>query len=188
MQSPGQGVYLHEKVEIHFSDPLRGRVPPGPLHRKIISVNVAQRTGFDGTSTHAGPLSKTFSVPRRHDATNSRLDEEPSGATKGLTPGQKEVIASLVSYQQGSVVSRTIISDSAGTVTLFAFDEGEGLSEHAAPYDALLHLLEGEAEITISGKMNRLEQGEAIILPAGKPHAVRASRKFKMLLTMIRSK
>lgn len=105
-----------------------------------------------------------------------------------MTPGQKVAVASLVSYQPGSVVSHTIINDRAGTVTLFAFDEGEGLSEHTAPYDALLHLLEGEAEVTISGRMSRLEQGEAIILPAGKPHAVRASKRFKMLLTMIRSK
>jgi quercetin dioxygenase-like cupin family protein len=116
------------------------------------------------------------------------MGEEPSGAKGGLAPDQKVAIVSLVSYQSGSVVSRTIISDRAGTVTLFAFDEGEGLSEHTAPYDALLHLLEGEAEVSISGKMSRLEQGEAIILPAGKPHAVRASKRFKMLLTMIRSK
>lgn len=115
------------------------------------------------------------------------MGEEPSGATRGLTPGQKGKVASLVSYQPGSVVSRTLVSDRAGTVTLFAFDEGEGLSEHTAPYDALLHLLEGEAEVTISGKTSRLEGGEAIVLPAGKPHAVRASKRFKMLLTMIRS-
>lgn len=116
------------------------------------------------------------------------MGEEASGESKGLAGGQKWTVTSLVSYQPGSVVSRTIISDRTGTVTLFAFDEGEGLSEHTAPYDALLHLLEGEAEVTISGKMSRLEQGQAIILPAGKPHAVRASKRFKMLLTMIRSK
>lgn len=98
------------------------------------------------------------------------------------------VLTSLVSYQQGSVVSRTIISDRVGTVTLFAFDVGEGLSEHTAPYDALLHLLEGEAEVTISGKTSLLEQGEAIILLAGKSHAVKAPKRFKMLLTLIRSK
>jgi quercetin dioxygenase-like cupin family protein len=85
-------------------------------------------------------------------------------------------------------VSRTIIHDRAGTVTLFAFDAGEGLSEHTAPYDALLHLLEGVAEVTIAGNRNPMEQGEAIILPAGKLHAVRALRKCKILLTMIRSK
>jgi quercetin dioxygenase-like cupin family protein len=116
------------------------------------------------------------------------MGEEPTGQTRGLRPGQKGAVASLVSYQQGSVVSRTIISDRAGTVTLFAFDEGEGLSEHTSPYDALLHLLEGEAEVTISGKVSSLEQGDAIILPAGKPHAVKATERFKMLLTMIRSK
>jgi quercetin dioxygenase-like cupin family protein len=105
-----------------------------------------------------------------------------------LVPGQKVIVASLVSYQTGSVVSRTIIHDKAGTVTLFAFDEGEGLSEHTAPYDALLHLLEGEAEVTIAGNRNLMEQGEAIILPVGKPHTVQALRKCKILLTMIRSR
>ena len=134
------------------------------------------------------PRSKTFGVPCLRTLVKPPMGEELSGEARGLTPGQKGAVASLVSYQPGSVVSRTIISDRAGTVTLFAFEKGEGLSEHTAPYDALLHLLEGEAEVTISGKMSRLEQGEAIILPAGKPHAVRASKRFKMLLTMIRSK
>ena len=115
------------------------------------------------------------------------MTDTSADTRKGLTPGQKADLSSLVSYQEGSVVSRTLISDRAGTVTLFAFDEGEGLSEHTAPYDALLHILEGEAEVTIAGDRSHLEQGEAIILPAGKPHAVRAPRRFKMLLTMIRS-
>jgi quercetin dioxygenase-like cupin family protein len=114
-------------------------------------------------------------------------DQSPS-TTKGLSKGEKGTVASLVSYQPGSVVSRTIINDRAGTVTLFAFDKGEGLSEHTAPYDALLHLIEGEAEVSISGKKSVLAAGEAIILPAGKPHAVKATERFKMLLTMIRSK
>jgi len=116
------------------------------------------------------------------------MGEEAPDTSSGLLPGRKETIASLVNYQSGSIVSRTIIKDRAGTVTLFAFDEGEGLSEHTAPYNALLHLLEGEAEVTISGNTSLLEQGEAIILPAGIPHAVKASKRFKMLLTMIRSK
>ena len=84
-------------------------------------------------------------------------------------------------------MSRTLLEDKAGTVTLFAFDAGQGLSEHTAPYDALLHLLEGQAEVTVAGNESRLEAGDAILLPAGKPHAVRASTRFKMLLTMIRS-
>lgn len=115
------------------------------------------------------------------------MNETGTHAQGGLAPGQKANLASLVSYQEGSVVSRTLLDDEAGTVTLFAFDEGEGLSEHTAPYDALLHLLEGEADVTIAGKTSHLEPGEAIVLPAGKPHAVRASRRFKMLLIMIRS-
>jgi quercetin dioxygenase-like cupin family protein len=116
------------------------------------------------------------------------MAKKREGAVGDLVPGQKAKVASLVSYQTGSVVSRTIINDRAGTVTIFAFDEGEGLSEHIAPYDALLQLLEGEAEVTIAGTPNLMEHGDAIILPAGKPHAVRASRKCKILLTMIRSK
>jgi len=112
---------------------------------------------------------------------------ENSERRGGLEPAQKQSLASLVSYQAGSVVSRTIINRRAGTMTLFAFDEGEGLSEHTAPYDALLHVLEGEAKVTVSGKESHVNEGEAIVLPAGKPHAVRAAKRFKMLLTMIRA-
>jgi quercetin dioxygenase-like cupin family protein len=114
------------------------------------------------------------------------MAEESADRRAGLVPGQKQRIASLVSYQAGSVVSRTIINRKSGTVTLFAFDEGDGLSEHTAPYDALLHVLEGEALVTVAGKANKMEAGDVIILPAGKPHAVRATKKFKMLLVMIR--
>jgi len=103
-----------------------------------------------------------------------------------MDPAKKQSLSSLVSYETGSVVSRTIIQHSAGTVTLFAFDEGEELSEHTAAYDALLEVLEGEVTVTISGVANEMKEGEAIILPAGKPHAVRATTRFKMLLTMIR--
>ncbi|MCK5008858.1 MAG: cupin domain-containing protein [Deltaproteobacteria bacterium] len=90
-------------------------------------------------------------------------------------------------YQEGSVVSRTIIDKKTGTVTLFAFDEGQGLSEHTAPFDALVHLIDGEAEITISGKPLRLKKGEMVIMPAGDPHALKAVKKFKMILIMIKS-
>ncbi len=93
----------------------------------------------------------------------------------------------LAEYQEGSIVSRTIIDRKTGTVTFFAFDQGQGLSEHTAPFDALVHLLDGEAEITISGKMHRLSGGEMIIMPANEPHALKASKRFKMVLTMIRS-
>jgi len=96
-------------------------------------------------------------------------------------------LADLIGYQEGSVVSRTIIDKKAGTVTLFAFDENQRLSEHTAPYDALVHLLEGEAEVVISGKPVQLKTGEITIMPANEPHALTAVTRFKMLLTMIRS-
>jgi len=118
---------------------------------------------------------------------DSSEDLEKIERQGGLEPAQKKNLALLVSYQPGSVVSRTIINRKAGTMTLFAFDIGEGLSEHTAPYDALLHVLEGGAQVTVAGEMNEITEGEVIVLPAGKPHAVRALKRFKMLLTMIRA-
>jgi quercetin dioxygenase-like cupin family protein len=91
----------------------------------------------------------------------------------------------LINYQTDSVVSRTIIDKPAGTITLFAFDSQQGLSEHIAPYNALVYIIEGEAEITISGKPIRLNQGEITIMPANETHALTAKTKFKMLLIMI---
>ena len=93
----------------------------------------------------------------------------------------------LIGYQAGSVVSRTIINKKTGTVTLFAFDDEQGLSEHTAPYDALVYSLEGEAQVTISGKDIKVKRGEMVIMPAGRPHALKALGKYKMLLTMIKS-
>ena len=105
---------------------------------------------------------------------------------EGLVAGVNRLV-DLVAYQKGSVVSRTIIDKKAATVTLFSFDEGQGLSEHTAPFDALVYLLDGEAEIVISGKPLHLREGEMIIMPANQPHALKAVKRFKMLLTMIRS-
>jgi quercetin dioxygenase-like cupin family protein len=96
-------------------------------------------------------------------------------------------LVEMVNYQDGAVVSRQITKEDAGNVTLFAFDQEQGLSEHTAPYDALAHILEGEAEISISGKLFHLQAGDAIIMPANEPHALKAAQKFKMLLTMIRA-
>ena len=96
-------------------------------------------------------------------------------------------LAEMVDYQSGSVVSRTIIDKKTGTCTLFAFDAGQGLSEHTAPYDALVDILDGEAEITIAGKPFHLKNGDTIIMPADKPHALRAVQRFKMMLVMIKS-
>jgi len=96
-------------------------------------------------------------------------------------------LASVVDYQDGSVVSREIIKKATGTVTVFAFDKGQGLSEHTTPFDALVCLLDGEAEITISGRPFRVTTGEMIIMPANEPHALKAVNRFKMMLTMIKS-
>ena len=96
-------------------------------------------------------------------------------------------LAEMVSYQTGSVVSRQITKAEAGNVTLFAFNEGQELSEHTAPFDALVQVVEGQAEIIISGKSFHLTSGDAIIMPANDPHAVKATGQFKMLLTMIRA-
>ncbi len=96
-------------------------------------------------------------------------------------------VVDMVEYQDGAVVSRTVLKQPGGNVTLFAFDAGQELSEHTAPYDALVQVLEGEAEVTIAGRPHRLRAGDLILMPANKPHAVRAPARFKMLLTMIRS-
>lgn len=100
---------------------------------------------------------------------------------------QAVVLADLIEYQEGSVVSRTIIDKKVGTVTLFAFDEGQGLSEHTAPYDALVYILDGETDVAISGKPFRLKKGEVTLMPANEPHSLKAVTRFKMLLIMVRS-
>jgi len=92
----------------------------------------------------------------------------------------------LVSYQEHSVVSREIMRKPAGTITVFAFDQGEGLSEHTAPFDAVVYLLEGEAEITIDHKPRLVKEGEMIVMPANKPHALKAVTGYKMLLVMVK--
>jgi len=111
----------------------------------------------------------------------------PDAKRRGLGPAQVAAVAGHVSYQDGAVVSREIVKAPAGSVTLFAFDEGQGLSEHSAPFDALVQVVEGEVEITISGKPHRVKGGEMILLPAGVPHALKALTRFKMILTMVRS-
>jgi len=96
-------------------------------------------------------------------------------------------LADMVDYQEGSVVSKTVINKKNGSVTLFAFYKGQGLSEHKAPYDALVQILDGKAEIKLSGKPYRLAKGEIILMPANQPHALTAIDNFKMMLTMIKS-
>ena len=96
-------------------------------------------------------------------------------------------VEELLDYQEGAVVSREIIRKETGTVTIFAFDKGEGLSEHTAPFDAMVQIIDGKAEIIISGKKNTLQRGDMIIMPADEPHALHALERYKMILTMIRS-
>jgi quercetin dioxygenase-like cupin family protein len=93
----------------------------------------------------------------------------------------------LVTYQNGSIVSKEIIKKPTGTVTIFAFDKDQGLSEHTAPFDALVYVIDGEVELTLSGKSHRLRTGDMVIMPAGEPHALKALQRFKMMLVMVRS-
>jgi quercetin dioxygenase-like cupin family protein len=101
--------------------------------------------------------------------------------------GKALKLSRLVDYQEGSVVSMEVINKKTGTVTIFAFDEGEGLSTHSAPFDAMLYVVDGEAEVTIDDNPNKLKAGDFIIMPANHPHAVKALSRFKMLLIMVRS-
>ncbi|OGX16538.1 MAG: cupin [Omnitrophica WOR_2 bacterium RBG_13_41_10] len=102
--------------------------------------------------------------------------------------GEVRKLVDLVSYQNSAIVSKEIIKNEKGTVTLFAFDKGQGLSEHTAPFDALVYNFDGKAEVIIEGKPHLLGEGEIIIMPANKPHALKAIERFKMLLVMVREK
>jgi quercetin dioxygenase-like cupin family protein len=113
------------------------------------------------------------------------IGKTPQGAEDLL--GKAANLAQLVAYQMGAVVSRTIIDKKSGTLTLFAFDTGQGLSEHTAPFDAFVQIIDGNAAITISGENFHLKQGEMIVMPANRPHSLKALEKFKMMLVMIRS-
>lgn len=104
-----------------------------------------------------------------------------------MKPAETSRVVDLVNYQPGAVVSRELLRRPTGNVTAFAFDEGQGLSEHTAPFDALVQVIEGAVEIVIAGTPHPLGAGEAILMPAGQPHALQAQGRFKMLLTMIRS-
>jgi len=106
---------------------------------------------------------------------------------KETVTGQRLTMTELVAYQEGSVVSRTLIDKKVGTVTVFAFGEGQGLSEHTVPYDAFIEIIDGEAEVTIAGTVHHLVAGQMIIMPADRPHLLKAVKRFKMLLVMIRA-
>lgn len=117
------------------------------------------------------------------------MSEAPQAAVNKteMAPAEALAVLDMAAYQPASVVSRVVLRRATGNVTLFAFDQGQELSEHTAPFDALAHVLEGEAEITIAGQPFRLGAGQMILMPANRPHAVRALARFKMMLIMIRS-
>jgi len=106
---------------------------------------------------------------------------------ENVLAGKTALLKNLADYQENAVVSREVIKKETGTVTVFAFDSGQGLSEHTAPFDALVCVLDGTAEVIISGKSSQVKEGEAIIMPASEPHALKANEHFKMMLVMIRS-
>ena len=114
------------------------------------------------------------------------MQHDKSSKEIKFQPAQTADAAALVDYQSGSIVSREILKGANGRVVFFAFDEGEALSEHTSPFNALVQVLEGEVDITVSGKPHRVKAGELILMPAGQPHALKATRRFKMILTMIR--
>jgi quercetin dioxygenase-like cupin family protein len=116
-----------------------------------------------------------------------RSHSRPKSKQETLPTAKSIHLVQLASYEDGAIVSRTLISRNCGTVTMFAFDQGQGLSEHTSPYDAFVQILEGSAEITVSGKHFPASEGQVVILPANHSHALAALSKFKMLLTMIRS-
>ena len=121
------------------------------------------------------------STINKQSFTSDNMPEKPHETLAGKIMDPKALIA----YQEGSVVSRMIVYKKSGTLTLFAFDDGEGLSEHTAPYDAIATIIDGEAEIIIEKEQFQLKEGQMIIMPANKPHALHARHRFKMLLTMI---
>ena len=110
-----------------------------------------------------------------------------SSASGKIPASQAMDLAALVDYADGAIVSRTLLENKAGTLTVFSFDAGQGLSEHTTPFDAVVQILDGQAEVTIGGKQVQAESGQMVLMPANVPHALQARKPFKMLLTMLRS-
>jgi quercetin dioxygenase-like cupin family protein len=133
------------------------------------------RKGYLEDDRHTGNARKELPMP-----------EEPSQKPKGLAPSMVTGAVALVGYQPGAVVSREIIKKPSGNVTIFAFDEGEGLTEHSSPFDALVQVIEGSVDVSISGKPYRVAGGEVLLMPANEPHGLKGVTKFKMILTMIK--
>ena len=171
------------------------RFPLSAYERKLRSGAVkAGLSRFHAAYVHQNPARDACSMPGicrnslmpgREEAKTFLL-EVCMGSDNSNIRGGAAVLRDLVAYGKGSVGSRTVIDRKVGTVTVFAFDEGQGLSEHTAPYDALVYIIEGEADIVVSRTSNRVREGEMIVLPGNEPHSLRAVTKFKMMLVMIR--
>lgn len=146
----------------------------------------ACRSGFEPPGPWVFPEGFSFPMSNAYNTRPPVIPQEEPDLTDNVTP-KVEALKDMVEYQEGAVVSRTIMEKPKGTVTLFAFAEGEGLSEHTTPYDALVQVLDGEVEITIGGESFNLDEGEMIIMPADVPHALRALGRFKMLLVMVKN-
>ena len=143
--------------------------------------NHGRKTG----DIHIIPYARTHNRETAMTGTTTEGPVRPDKKREDLV-GKVLVTNDLVQYQEGTVASRMLVFKKIGTITLFAFDAGEGLSEHSAPNDAILAVTDGEAEVTIAGSPFTVRTGEMIIMPANKPHAVQARQRFKMMLTMIR--
>ena len=130
-------------------------------------------------------MTHTWSYIRWKGGATVKRSSKQTSPTDFSTQAGK--VVDLVEYHDGSIVSREVVKKKTGTVTMFAFDEGQGLSEHTAPFDAMVHVLDGQAEISISGKAHQIKKGEMIVMPAHEPHALKAVKRFKMMLVMIRS-
>jgi len=115
------------------------------------------------------------------------MNNDQTSPLKGIASSQVMKLAELISYQTGAIVSREIVKGHTGNITIFSFDEGQSLSEHKTPFDALVQVLDGEVEISIEGKPYHVESGEIILMPAQKLHALKALKRFKMILSMLRS-
>jgi quercetin dioxygenase-like cupin family protein len=115
------------------------------------------------------------------------MNNDQTSPSKGIASSQVTKLVELIGYQTGAIVSRELIKGHAGSITIFSFDEDQGLSEHKTPFDALVQVLEGEVEVSIEGKPHHVESGEIILMPAQKLHALKALKRFKMILTMLRS-
>lgn len=149
--------------------------------------NINDREASNGVDEQAGRtvVDKT-PVAEPKGQSSPRRTSLPQAPGAGFPTGAAVRLEEIVSYQEGSIVSRTLAKKNGGTLTLFAFDAGQSLSEHTAPFDAFVQVLEGNVELTLGGQLVPAEAGQTVLLPGGVPHAVHARERFKMLLTMLR--